>query len=1006
LAGGYLSILYAKIAKNFALRSGCMDMLAMGILRIIVLVCVSWVWLFAGISVQAHGEVDALLKFKAMVKDPLNSLSDWKKNDSSPCTWTGITCESQLQRPVVAINLHGKNLSGTLSPAIAGLQALRVLNLSSNNFSGSVPVELLNCSSLRKLILRGNSFSGAIPVGLSGLKMLEVLDLYNNMISGVIPSDIGLYPRLSYLDLGGNCIEGTIPPQIFNLTSLIYLTLAGNELTGKIPSGFKKLQRLEWLYLGYNQLVGEIPSEIGEIASLSHLDLVYNNLTGEIPYSIGNLTNLEELFLYQNKLSGSIPMSIYNLTKLVSLDFSDNALNGEVDEMILNLQNLQVLNLFSNKLTGRIPSSLASLPQLDILALWANRFRGNIPAALGTRNNLSALDLSGNLLHGSIPAGLCNSKRLYKLILFKNFLSGPIPESLANCQSLRRVRLEENYLSGDFPVGFTQLPLVYYLDISSNNLSGSVDRISWRMPSLQMLQLQRNQLTGKLPPSMGKLRKLETLDLSSNRFSGQIPSEMGELAELTQLHLSGNLLEGRIPEEIGNCLKLVDIDLSNNRLVGEIPEKIASMPVLGSLDVSSNFLTGKVPADLGSVESLVFVNISHNDLHGPLPPTGAFVEINSTAVDGNDGVCGVSPGVKKCPDLNWSPGLDASIAVSVLAFVAICSAFIYGTLRLRSRSQQLKKVESAEVSSPDCGSHALELVSFNKKHPFSVEEVIHAMKEENVISKGSSGTVYRGFTKKGKMLAVKELAFGFDPDHIQYLCKLHHPHVVKLLGYCKNATGTGLLIVHEYMEKGSLHGHLHEGVGFKNLDWRRRLKIVSGTAKALAYLHHECSPGILHGNVTSSKILLDADYGAHLSPNIKFSAGPSASSKDSKGYLSSGYVAPEYIYAKEFTEKTDVYSFGVFLIELLTGRRPIEPEFGEHASIVDWAHALYGDWDCNRLIDPVLSESIPVYQAEMMRVMNLSIRCTSVSPALRPTMREVVQILKTVRKPVIGLGCS
>ena len=106
-----------------------------------------------------------------------------------------------------------------------------------------------------------------------------------------------------------------------------------------------------------------------------------------------------------------------------------------------------------------------------------------------------------------------------------------------------------------------------------------------------------------------------------------------------------------------------------------------------------------------------------------------------------------------------------------------------------------------------------------------------------------------------------------------------------------------------------------------------------------------------------------------------------------------------------FTEKTHVYSFGVLLIEMLTGRRPIEPEFGEHASIVDWAHALYGDWDCNRFIDPVLSDSMPIYQAEM-RAMNLAIRCTSVSPALRPTMREVVQILKTVRKPGIGLGCS
>ncbi|XP_017983943.1 PREDICTED: probably inactive leucine-rich repeat receptor-like protein kinase At2g25790 [Theobroma cacao] len=930
-------------------------------------------------SRASHGqELELLLSFKSSIHDPSGFLSKW---DSSAtfCQWHGITCNNLSH--VDTVDLSAKNLSGKLvSPSIFQLPYIQTLNLSSNQLDGEIPLDIYSSSSLRFLNLSNNNFTGQIPSG--SISRLEILDLSNNMLSGRIPQEIGSFYSLKFLDLGGNVLVGKIPISISNITTLQFLTLASNQLVGPIPREVGKMKSLKWIYLGYNNLSGEIPKEIGMLTSLNHLDLVYNNLTGEIPSSLGNLGDLQYLFLYQNKLTGSIPKSIFGLKKLVSLDLSDNSLSGEVPELIIQLQNLEILHLFSNRFTGKIPNALTSLPRLQVLQLWSNSLSGEIPTSLGRHNNLTVLDLSGNNLTGRIPDGLCSSGRLFKLILFSNSLEGVIPKNLSTCTSLQRVRLQSNRLSGELSSEFTKLPLVYYLDISNNNLSGNIGERKWDMPSLEMLNLARNRFSGKLPHSFGR-QKIENLDLSGNELSGSIPRSFGSLTELMQLSLCGNKLTGEIPEELSSCKKLVSLDFSHNQLSGHIPSGFSEMPVLGQLDLSENQLSGEVPPKLGKLESLVQVNISYNHLHGSLPSTGAFLAINASAVAGND-LCGgddtsgLSP-CKKVKNPTWRFFVACSLAALVLLSLAA-----FGLVFIRGRNNlELKRVENED------GIWELQFFDSKVSKSVTIDDIILSAKEVNVISRGQKlGTPFKGKSVVNDLqFVVKEMTdvSSIPPSfwsEIAQIGKLHHPNIVKLIGICRS--NKGAYLVYEYIEGKILGEILH------NLSWERRRTIAIGIAKALRFLHSYCSPGILVGNMSPERVIIDGKDEPRLTLGL-----PGLGCVENKRFIASAYVAPEARESKDITEKSDIYGFGLILIELLTGKSPADAEFGVQRSMVEWARYCYSDCHLDVWVDPIIRAHASNNQNQIVVTMNLALHCTAGDPTARPCASDVSKTLES-----------
>ncbi|KAJ8765456.1 hypothetical protein K2173_014578 [Erythroxylum novogranatense] len=947
---------------------------------------------------HAVSELQALLSVKSAISDdPQSALSSWNSS-TSVCSWTGVTCDHS-RRHVTSLDLSGLNLAGALSVDVAHLRYLQNLSLASNQFSGPIPTELSAISGLRFLNLSNNVFNGSFPTELSVLKNLQVLDLYNNNMTGVLPLTVTEMPTLRHLHLGGNFFSGEIPPEYGGWVFLEYLAVSGNELVGHIPSEIGNLTKLQELYIGYyNTYDGGLPPEIGNLSELVRFDAANCGLTGEIPPEIGKLQKLDTLFLQVNALSGSLTPELGALKSLKSMDLSNNMLTGEIPTSFAELKNLTLLNLFRNKLHGAIPEFMGDLPELQVLQLWENNFTGSIPLGLGSNGNLELVDLSSNKLTGALPPNLCFGNRLQTLITLSNFLFGPIPESLGKCESLNRIRMGENFLNGSIPKGLFGLPLLTQVELQDNLLAGEFPIAESVAVNLGQISLSNNQLSGSLPPNIGNFSGVQKLLLDGNKFSGRIPPEIGRLQQLSKMDFSHNKFSGPVAPEISQCKLLTFVDLSRNELSGEIPNQITGMRILNYLNLSRNHLVGNIPSSISTMQSLTSVDFSYNNLSGLVPGTGQFSYFNYTSFLGNPDLCGPYLGPCKYGVANGTHQahlkgpLSASLKLLLVIGLLVCSIAFAVAAIIKARS--LKKASE---------SRAWKLTAFQRLD-FTVDDVLDCLNEDNIIGKGGAGIVYKGFMPNGDHVAVKRLpamSRGSSHDHgfnaeIQTLGRIRHRYIVRLLGFCSNHETN--LLVYEYMPNGSLGEVLHGKKG-GHLHWDTRYKIAVEAAKGLCYLHHDCSPLIVHRDVKSNNILLDTNYEAHVADFglAKFLQDSGTSECMSAIAGSYGYIAPEYAYTLKVDEKSDVYSFGVVLLELITGRKPVG-EFGDGVDIVQWVRKMT---DSNKegvlkVLDPRLP-SVPLH--EVMHVFYVAMLCVEEQAVERPTMREVVQILMELPKP-------
>ncbi|KAL5787142.1 hypothetical protein ACOSP7_004091 [Xanthoceras sorbifolium] len=931
----------------------------------------------------------ALIALKQGFESPEPALTSWN-NSSSPssvCSWAGIICSGGDHR-VVSLDLTDLNLCGSVSPQISRLDMLTNLSLAGNNFTGSIAI--VNMSGLRSLNISNNQFSGGLDWDYLGLENLEVFDAYDNNFTAQLPLGVVSLKNLRHLDLGGNFFYGKIPEIYGQLVGLEYLQLAGNDLHGKIPGELGNLTSLRELYLGYyNVFEGGIPRELGKLVNLVIMDLSSCELDGPIPHELGNLKMLHTLYLHINLFSGSIPRQLGNLTSLVNLDLSNNALTGEIPNSFINLKQLKLFNLFMNRLHGSIPDYVANLPELETLGLWKNNFTGVIPENLGRNGKLQILDLSSNKLTGRIPPGLCLSNQLRILILLNNFLFGPIPEGLGTCYSLTRVRLGQNYLNGSIPIGFIYLPELNLAEFQDNYLSGSLSEngnSSLNPAKLGQLNLSNNLLSGLLPLSLSNFTSLQILLLSGNQFSGPIPPSIGELRQVLKLDLSRNWLSGEIPQEIGNCYHLTYLDMSQNNLSGSIPPEISNVHILNYLNLSRNHLSQTIPKSIGSMKSLTIADFSFNDFSGKLPETGQFNVLNASSFAGNPQLCGsLLNNPCNVTPIAHAPGKAPGDFKLIFALGLLICSLIFATAAIL-------KAKSFKKNGPD----SWKMTTFQKIE-FTVSDILECVKDGNVIGRGGAGVVYHGKMPNGVEIAVKKLlGFGtHSHDHgfraeIQTLGNIRHRNIVRLLAFCSNKETN--LLVYEYMRNGSLGEALHGKKG-AFLGWNLRYKIAIEAAKGLCYLHHDCSPLIVHRDVKSNNILLNSAFEAHVADFglAKFLLEGGASECMSAIAGSYGYIAPEYAYTLRVDEKSDVYSFGVVLLELLTGRRPVG-DFGEGVDIVQWSKRTTNcrKEDVTCILDPRLTV---VHKEEAMHVLFIAILCVQDNSIERPTMREVVQML-------------
>ncbi|XP_004307799.1 PREDICTED: leucine-rich repeat receptor-like protein kinase TDR [Fragaria vesca subsp. vesca] len=962
-----------------------------------------------GASNSLPSQLSALLSLKSSLKDPLFTFKGWesKANTQGPvwCSWSGIKCHPNTSL-IVSLDLSHRNLSGPIPAEIRYLSGLIHLNLSSNSFAGPLQPAIFQLTQLRILDISHNDFNFTFPPGISKLKFLRVFNAYSNSFTGPLPQEIIRLRFLEKLNLSGSYFEGNIPPGYGSIPQLRELGLAGNTLNGAIPPQLGLLPELTRMEIGYNGFTGGLPVELTLLSNLTYLDISNNLLSGSLPPELGNLTMLTTLFLFKNRFSGTIPPSLGNLQALQLLDLSDNQLTGSIPAGIATLKDLNRLSLMNNFLVGEIPSQIGKLPNLETLFLWNNSLTGTLPQNLGTNAKLVLVDLSSNSLTGPIPPTLCNGNTLVKLILFSNRFSSLLPSALAHCTSLVRFRIQHNELNGSIPEGFGSLPNLTFFDLSNNYFTGLIPTDLGNAAKLEYLNISNNPLHSALPQNIWNATSLQIFSAISSHLTGKIPDFIG-CRSLYKIELHSNDLNGTIPWDIGHCEKLLSLSLSRNSLTGIIPWEISALPSITDLDLSYNFLSGTIPSNFDNCRTLETFNVSFNLLTGPIPSSGVvFRNLHPTSFSGNDGLCGVvlakpcaeAAGAVEVGGGHEQPKKTAGAIVWIMAAAFGIGLFVLvaGTRCFHARYSRGGMEEGPQVG-------PWKLTAFQRLN-FTAEDVLECLQmSDKVIGMGGTGTVYKAEMPGGEIIAVKKL-WGKQKESIirrrrgvlaevEVLGNVRHRNIVRLLGCCVNRDCTMLL--YEYMPNGNLDDLLHGKNKAQNLgaDWVTRYKIALGVAQGICYLHHDCDPVIVHRDLKPSNILLDGDMEARVAD---FGVAKLIQSDESMSVIagSYGYIAPEYAYTLQVDEKSDIYSFGVVLLEILSGKRSVEAIFGDGNSIVDWVRTKIKSIDgINDVLDKNAGAGCTPVREEMMQMLRIALLCTSRNPADRPSMRDVVLML-------------
>jgi len=568
------------------------------------------------------------------------------------------------------------------------------------------------------------------------------------------------------------------------------------------------------------------------------------------------------------------------------------------------------------------------------------------------------------------------------------------------------VRLSKNRLDGDVPDAVWGLPHMALLELNDNQLTGEISPVIAGAANMSNLVISNNRLTGSIPSEIGSLAKLYELSADGNMLSGPLPSSLGSLAELGRLVLHNNSLSGQLLCGIHSWKKLSELNLADNGFTGAIPPELGDLPVLNYLDLSGNRLTGQVPIQLENLKLNQF-NVSNNQLSGQLPPQYATEAYRSSFL-GNPGLCGDIAGL--CSDSQGNAGNHSGYvwmmrSIFIFAAVVLVVGVAWFYWRYRSFNKAKLNAERSKWT----------LTSFHKVS-FSEHDILDCLDEDNVIGSGASGKVYKAVLGNGEVVAVKKLWGGslkkdtekggdegsatdnsFDAE-VRTLSKIRHKNIVKLLCCCTHDDSK--LLVYEYMPNGSLGDVLHSSKAGL-LDWSTRYKIALDAAEGLSYLHQDCVPAIVHRDVKSNNILLDAEFSACVADfgvaKVVEAAGRAPKSM-SVIAGSCGYIAPEYAYTLRVNEKSDIYSFGVVLLELVTGKPPVDPEFGEK-DLVKWVCSTIDQKGVEHVLDSRLDMA---FKEEIGRVLNIGLVCASSLPINRPAMRRVVKMLQEVRAEARG----
>ncbi|KAJ4897007.1 putative LRR receptor-like serine/threonine-protein kinase [Raphanus sativus] len=706
-------------------------------------------------------------------------------------------------------------------------------------------------------------------------------------------------------------------------------------------------------------LPGSLPDWFAlTLTTLRVLDLTSCSLTGVVPVTLGNLTTLITLNLSRNGLTGLVPSSLGGLSSLNEIDLSKNSLTGPLPDSFTSLLNLTSLDVSGNYLTGPIPIGVGSLSKLLYLNLSSNSFSSSIPPQLGDLVNLVDLDLSVNSLSGSVPVEFRKLTNLKSLVVSDNLLSGALPDDLfgsgANNSQLESLVLRENGFFGYLPDACWSLPMLKNLDVAENNFTGTLPNSTTSSGDAGVVVV--------------------VVNISSNMFYGELTPI---LTRFSAVDLSGNYFEGQVPDYVVRA----NASVTRNCLRDEKRQK--------SSEDCSSFYTAK---------GLEFDAFGRPNITKPSSGKASKGISHMTVII----LAAVGGGI-------------GFILIVILVALCIRRRRRRGSGGVNNDRPTTKPV--TEASQPPKGGQTFDLSRLG--NAFAFEQLLQATEEfgdANLIKHGHSGSLFRGFLDNGTPVVIKKIDAkeskneGYISAELQVFSKAgQHQRLVPFLGHCLESESQKVL-VYKYMRNGDLASSLFRksdnegGDGLKSLDWITRLKIALGAAEGLAYLHHECSPPLVHRDVQASSILLDDKFDVRLgSLSEVYAQADVYQSRISRLLRLPQSTEASSSGAANATCSYDVYCFGKVLLELVTGKLGISsPDNAEAKAYMEEA-LKYISTNEKELVTKILDPSLLVDEDLLEEVWAMAIiakSCLNPKPTRRPLMRHIVNALENPLKVV------
>ncbi|CAN6443556.1 unnamed protein product [Victoria cruziana] len=891
---------------------------------------------------------------------------DWNFS-VDPCSGSGGWISTGL-------NSSSNNVTCDCSYSNGTICHIASIILKGQNLAGALPEELSNLKYLKAVDLTRNYINGTIPTSWASLP-LAALNLTGNRVSGSIPKELGSMTTLEVLQVDGNQLEGQLPPELGNLPSLRRLVLSSNRFTGEFPSALANLTSMNAFYVSGSNFTGKIPGFISKWTQLQFIMIMGTCMEGPIPFSISSLKNLKHLIISDLSGPGSSFPPLQDMKSLTRLILRNCSISGEIPSYIGGLPGLRILDLSFNNLTGQIPPSFSSFTSLSLqyMFLRNNQLTGSIPEWVYKVNK--NLDLSENNFTGATSSTICPQQNLDLVSSFSSTDDSSVPACLRKdypCSDLEKVSSLFINCGG---TEFVDNGTTYEADIEPSGESTYYlsEGGNWAMTSTGVFM---DTITAGPFLVDNKSRLL---------MSNPTLYMTARVAPIMLTYYGLCMQKGNYTVQ----LHFSEIIFTNDQTFRSLGERVFDVFIQHE-KVLKDFNIAK---EAGGTQKEVIKSFNVSVTEGTLQISLYWGGKGTLAIPANGNYGPLISAISVYP--NFKPkdyDKDEAVTAIIIAIVVVVCLILIVLVILRAKC--CLGEEATRIK---------ELKDLDKQNGyFSLKEIKVATRDfhpENKIGQGSSGPVYKGIMQDGTQIAVKQLSSISRQGNREFfneigmVSALQHPNIVKLFGYC--VQGDELMLIYEYMENNSLSRALFGSLEHQlKLDWPTRCKICIGVAKGLVYLHEESPLKVIHRDIKAMNILLDKDLNAKISD-----FGLAKLDEGDKSHISAhivgttGYIAPEYAIKGQLSYKADVFSYGVVVLEVVSGQsNTYAAPRREFPFLLDWARVLQERGSLLELVDPSLG--LGFSEAEALKMLNIALLCTNSTPSLRPTMSSVVAMLE------------